>query len=582
MNFDFDDDELAYLDEEIDDGLTKDRAKVPPKTIYNNNKNHKYSSSSNSNGNSNRSGNMYYFNKKRNSNDRTSSYNNRSKKPVVSETTATTIKASNLFYNKTPSSILKQKKTSVEQQRHINSHSSNSISLAKVSPQRQNNAHMRSTNVKISDGGGSKEILRSLLNTSKRKNVTHNTSPTSSSSSRNSNSNNNYYHHAKPKRRKAIPGPVGIFKASLNKNATKALRSKEMVVSRIAASQDSIFDVAEPGKIIDQYSDFRQGPWLKFCYDHMVRPPMAPASYIPPKTTRRDPPKYMDFVTLKTSKASLKYKIPFTAGIIESFTENFESGKVVLKDPSGTMKGSLAGDAVNEYAMKLTPGTILVLQDIAIFTPTSNTFYFNITLKNIHRVIPAGTKIPTQMVEISTIVPASQDSNNSFSNNSIMDSDDTDDNKLLLNLSAESSNVDNNNINNKKQKKNSRVVIRNKNYSNQYSGVGAEPNSILNENKNIQQQHAMQSSTLITNAKTHSNLDKSTFKTPIMIGTSNKVNKNIDNDKKIEPVKVNNLMETSNNSSKKTMPLISKENLDELCAGVDFNFDDAFADDNFL
>ena len=41
-------------------------------------------------------------------------------------------------------------------------------------------------------------------------------------------------------------------------------------------------------------------------------------------------------------------------------------------------------------------------------------------------------------------------------------------------------------------------------------------------------------------------------------------------------------MNTSNNNSKQIMPLISKENLDELCAGVDFNFDDAFADDNFL
>ena len=41
-------------------------------------------------------------------------------------------------------------------------------------------------------------------------------------------------------------------------------------------------------------------------------------------------------------------------------------------------------------------------------------------------------------------------------------------------------------------------------------------------------------------------------------------------------------METSNNSSKKTMPLISKENLDELCAGVDFNFDDAFADADWI
>ena len=72
MNFDFDDDELAYLDEEIDDGLTKDRAKVPQKKEYNN--------KNNSNGNNSRSGYMYYLNKKRDSNDYlTSLYNNQSK-----------------------------------------------------------------------------------------------------------------------------------------------------------------------------------------------------------------------------------------------------------------------------------------------------------------------------------------------------------------------------------------------------------------------------------------------------------------------------------------------------------------------
>ena len=36
------------------------------------------------------------------------------------------------------------------------------------------------------------------------------------------------------------------------------------------------------------------------------------------------------------------------------------------------------------------------------------------------------------------------------------------------------------------------------------------------------------------------------------------------------------------NNKKQVSTLISKENLDELCAGVDFDYDDAFADENFL
>ena len=71
------------------------------------------------------------------------------------------------------------------------------------------------------------------------------------------------------------------------------------------------------------------------------------------------------------------------------------------------------------------------------------------------------------------------------------------------------------------------------------------------------------------------------FKNPIVISSNKEINKNIGNDK-MGTEKAEKIIDTSNNDSKKTMPLISKENLDELCAGVDFNFDDAFADDNFL
>ena len=101
----------------------------------------------------------------------------------------------------------------------------------------------------------------------------------------------------------------------------------------------------------------------------------------------------------------------------------------------------------------------------------------------------------------------------------------------------------------------------------------------IHENKNGQQQHALRSSSSATDAKKNSRLHKSSLKTPIMISNSNKSNKKIINDT-IGRGKLNNKISRDNDKKKK--PSISKENLDELCAGVDFNFDDAFADGNFL
>ena len=620
MDFDFDDDELsAYLDQEMD-GNTHTNNKnnhlnsviMPMKKK--NEKNYYTMKNDNSQRNDNGSNHQIIGNSQYRS-------NSLKQKVRVDTTKASTSKPPVLVNNKfiAPNSIIKRKKKSsssiiLEQEQDAktrrrkdeNDRFQSTISSRRKHNRNNNtNSSSNSNNANISVARGSQDILKGLLSknsynkynnngresysSGKRKNVNFQNSPStksSSSSTSSSNSDTSYY-RSKPKRRKAIPGPVGIFKASLNKTAKKALRRKEMVVSRIAATQDSIFDMSGPDKIIDKYSDFRQGPWLKFCYDHMVRPPMAPISYMPPRTTRRDPSKYTDFATIK--KSNLKGKVAFTAGIIESFKENFESGKVILKDPSGIMKGSLGGDAVNEYAMKLTPGTILVLQDIAIFTPTPNTFYFNITLKNILRVIPAGTKIPPQMKEVSTILPPSQDIGITSLNNNNLGRDDDDD-KLLIDLSPvcdddndhehrrkQISNLRNNQLSStSKSKKNnnhaksmmmmmppSKSMMHS--YRNRSNGSGSNEN--LNENKTNQQKNGSYASSSFSKQEIVPKTSNNNVTTTIINNTAKPIQTDIAN---------------PSNNKKQVSTLISKENLDELCAGVDFDYDDAFADENFL
>lgn len=546
MDFDFDDDELsAYLNEEM--GTDKKQGHSPLSGSHDGS----ISDSSRSN-----------LVKSHNSDSKTvdsAILNSKANMTLVKE------KAHSHSY-RAPNSILKQHKPPVEQQRYGKPvQSFDEIPLSRRSEKTRDSGD--------NDRVRPEDILQSYLPSSRQKKqswaVPENTngkrkvgeinqlqhSPSSSSvGSSNSNHRSDAPYRGRPKRRKAIPGPVGIFKASLNKSAKKALRSKEMVVSRIAATQDSIFDSSSSDKIIDEYSDFRQGPWLKFCYRFMVRPPMAPASYIPPKTIARgSAPKYIDFSTIKESKVYLKGKVAFTAGIIESFKENFESGKVLLKDPTGTMKGSLGGDAVNEYAMKLTPGTILVLKDIAMFTPAPNTFYLNITLKNIQSVIPANVQVPKEMLAVSTMSPPSQDSCGG-SNRSNLNSEERSTRGHTIKNAATTS------ISQKNQVKDIPSNSRDR-----HSLGRSYPKENFHEDH--RREKGRSSASL---PKKISNSSSSVARTALGSGTNTSV----------APRGISGRSTSLNDSREtKTSSLISKENLDELCAGVDF---DSFADDNWL
>ena len=142
---------------------------------------------------------------------------------------------------------------------------------------------------------------------------------------------------------------------------------------------------------------------------YMQRPPEAPGAYIPLRTNPTlKPSTYMNFATIK-SKANLKEKIVFTAGMVVQVSGT----KVVLKDPSGTIYGSLDENAMEwgvtsnldggrktkaRSAQAIGIGMVLVLKNIAMFTPRRGVLYFNITSKNIECVLSARMEIPPPLL----------------------------------------------------------------------------------------------------------------------------------------------------------------------------------------
>ena len=85
-------------------------------------------------------------------------------------------------------------------------------------------------------------------------------------------------------KRRTIPGPAGILQATMGQTRGSNEDRRVMNVSRIECTQDSAFDTHEHDNVAeDTLGDFRQGPWLKFCFSYCVRPPNAPNDYVPPR-----------------------------------------------------------------------------------------------------------------------------------------------------------------------------------------------------------------------------------------------------------------------------------------------------------
>ncbi|GKC25933.1 reverse transcriptase domain-containing protein [Tanacetum coccineum] len=89
-------------------------------------------------------------------------------------------------------------------------------------------------------------------------------------------------------------------------------------------------------------------------------------------------------------------KLERVIGVVMTCTPNaLGDMTVTLKDPSGTMGGSIHYKVFQQeegYARSIKVGVVLILRNVSVFTPKPSNHYLNITLRNVVKVFDKDTK----------------------------------------------------------------------------------------------------------------------------------------------------------------------------------------------
>ncbi|XP_047292632.1 homologous recombination OB-fold protein isoform X3 [Homo sapiens] len=143
-----------------------------------------------------------------------------------------------------------------------------------------------------------------------------------------------------------FPGPAGILPHQI-----------------VASSQASVEE------------DFGRGPWLTM------------------KSTlgldERDPSCFLCTysIVMVLRKAALKQlprnKVPNMAVMIKSLTRSTMDASVVFKDPTGEMQGTVHRLLLETCQNELKPGSVLLLKQIGVFSPSLRNHYLNVTPNNL-------------------------------------------------------------------------------------------------------------------------------------------------------------------------------------------------------
>lgn len=171
-----------------------------------------------------------------------------------------------------------------------------------------------------------------------------------------------------------FPGPAGILP---HQHSGKSL--EEIMVSTpqtpthgaLAKFQTEIVTSSQAS--VEE--DFGRGPWLT----------MKSALGL----DERDPTCFLSTysIVMVLRKAALKQlprnKVPNMAVMIKSLTRSTMDASVVFKDPTGEMQGTVHRLLLETRQNELKPGSVLLLKQIGVFSPSLRNHYLNVTPNNL-------------------------------------------------------------------------------------------------------------------------------------------------------------------------------------------------------
>ncbi|XP_053944691.1 homologous recombination OB-fold protein [Cuculus canorus] len=176
-----------------------------------------------------------------------------------------------------------------------------------------------------------------------------------------------------------FPGPAGILP---QQHAGKLL--EEILVS--APQTPAHGAVAKPrteglpGSSLPAEEDFGKGPWLAMKTELGL--------------DERDPGCFLRTysVVMVLRKAALKQlpknKVPSMAVMIKTLTRTNVDAGAVFRDSTGEMQGTVHRLLLEERQSELKPGSVLLLKQVGVFSPSHRNHYLNVTPNNLLKIYP--------------------------------------------------------------------------------------------------------------------------------------------------------------------------------------------------
>ncbi|CAM9846761.1 unnamed protein product [Bubo scandiacus] len=176
-----------------------------------------------------------------------------------------------------------------------------------------------------------------------------------------------------------FPGPAGILpQQHAGKLLDEVLVSAPQTPAHGAVAKPRTKGL--PSSSPPTEEDFGKGPWLAMKTELGL--------------DERDPGCFLRTysVVMVLRKAALKQlpknKVPSMAVMIKTLSRTNVDAGAVFRDPTGEMQGTVHRLLLEERQSELKPGSVLLLKQVGVFSPSHRNHYLNVTPNNLLKIYP--------------------------------------------------------------------------------------------------------------------------------------------------------------------------------------------------
>ncbi|XP_055982542.1 homologous recombination OB-fold protein [Sorex fumeus] len=180
-----------------------------------------------------------------------------------------------------------------------------------------------------------------------------------------------------------FPGPAGVLPHQHSgKNLEEIMVSTPQTPTHGALAKLRTKVVTSSQTSVEE--DFGRGPWLT----------MKSALGL----DERDPACFLCSysIVMVLRKAALRQlprnKVPSMAVMIKSLTRSTVDASAVFRDPTGEMQGTVHRLLLESRHSELKPGSVLLLKQVGVFSPSLRNHYLNVTPSNLVRIYCCDTR----------------------------------------------------------------------------------------------------------------------------------------------------------------------------------------------